>query len=62
MSRCRQGSLVWNKERKRDRERGQDKEIDEKKWVQLVPFVSSVHGPRSFRFTGRAEKAQVMIC
>lgn len=48
--------------RKRDEERGRDKEMDEEKWVQLVPFVSPVLGPWSFRSTGRAEKAPVMTC
>lgn len=36
--------------------------MDEEKWVQLVPFVSLVLGPQSFRSTGRAEKAPVMTC
>lgn len=50
------------KRKKRDEEKGRDKEMDEEKWVQLVPFVSPVLGPWSFRSTGRAEKAPVMTC
>lgn len=53
---------AWNEEKKRDEQRGRDKEMDEEKWVQLVPFVSPVLGPQSFRSTGRAEKAPVMTC
>lgn len=41
---------------------GGAKEMDEEKWVQLVPFVAVVDGPRSFRSTGRAQKAPVMTC
>jgi len=52
--------MEWR--RKKDEQRQRDKEMDEEKWVQLVPFVALVDGPRSFRSTGRAEKAPVMTC
>lgn len=54
------------KQEKRERDElidgGGAKEMDEEKWVQLVPFVAVVDGPRSFRSTGRAQKAPVMTC
>lgn len=51
-----------SEEKKRVEWRERDKRMDGEKWVQLVPFVALVHGPRSSSTTGRVEKAPVMTC